>query len=95
MPVQTLTSDQAAKLHNRSKTDLSSLTREECYSLDAYIENYACEQFNQLAETLILDSKLREYVRGYIRIHMGSVEVDDLMIHFKCYPDFVKAETRS
>ena len=80
---------EAKALQTRADKEILDLTREECEKLDAYIKLFAINKFENVLRALKTPGPLRKFLIMIVRAHFGSVEVNNLLLDYKCYPDFI------
>lgn len=84
-----LTHEQAKMLQNKFDNNVFSITHDQTVALDAYVRRFALAKFCEVMKQEVKDPSLSNFLVCVVNAHYGSVDVDDLLQHFKCYPDFV------
>lgn len=78
-----------------SKINFSEWTFQQCREADALIKQETLKKVEQQLPHLIREPQVRQFTYDMIRCHFGSVEVDQLLMHLKSYPEWMHgAETK-
>lgn len=63
---------------------------EACRNADALIRHVAMVVFTVKSREWALPPLVRDYLISDVEHHFGSVEVDEMLTHLGCYPDWIE-----
>jgi len=61
---------------------------EKCRAADLLIKRETIKALNRYLDQQNLDRALETFIKIMVYANFGSIEVDDLLTHLKCYPEW-------
>ena len=61
-----------------------------CHEADALIKRLAIEEFKK--HLVGIPEPIARLARDMVHYHYGSIEVDDVLMELKCYPEWIDGE---
>ncbi len=75
--------------------DLQSYTHSELVQADNWVKDFALYKLAEYLKTGPVTPALGEYVMLMARCHYGSLETDEFLKAYQCYPDWLTAKGQS